>query len=258
MTRSSALEEKNQAEERQDREVSCHHVREQPHAEGERFGEQSHELDREHDRQEPLRNAVRHQALEVAGHPVFAHAGRLDHDERQPGQRRRHSRVPGGRGRIGKDPQQVAHQDEDEGAEQVWDEAIGMARNVLARQLIPHENHHDLHDVVDTLWNQGPAPGRNPHQGKNHDARNPHHHDVLGDRQRVGAELQNRKVNLAHERQLQAIGVADVMEEKFTDVERLAGAVLGRSRPRRRFHAHRAPRRAARIVTVTSITCDTT
>src|SRR4051812_3893218 len=102
------MENKNQAQQRQDNDMARDHVGEKTNAEREGFGEETEDLDYKHQRDQPERQPMRDQALNVMNQTVLADPGEIDQHEGRERQGGGNGDIAGRGGAPRDHPQEVA------------------------------------------------------------------------------------------------------------------------------------------------------
>ncbi len=156
---------------------------------------------------------------------VLADPAVLDHREGHQRQRGRHGDVAGRGGHARHESQQVAGQDEEERRQQVAHEPVGARSDRLPRDLVADEHDQHFQGVAQSAWNRVPGPAcRQAEEQQQDRAGDPHHHDVLGDRQVETGDVELRQRDLERgDEDLELVGVEDVVQDVPADVDRLLG-----------------------------------
>ena len=148
-------EDENQAQEGDDDDVSPQHVCEETHAESEGLREEPQNLDRYHDRPErPVYPPG--QVRQVVPEPLGPDGGGLDHDKCDDGESRGDVDVPRGRGPPRDQSEQVHHEDEEKGRQEIRHVLQSRAPHVRDRDFIPEEHHDHLEEIAEPGGNGAP------------------------------------------------------------------------------------------------------
>ena len=186
----------DQAQQNSQQNMPGDHVGEQSDGECEGLGDQPDELHRDEKRREPQRPGA--EVLDVA-HAAVAQAVDDHHHQSHDRQRTGHPDVAGGgaaqvraeQGRDGRNRQETQHvdgEDEEEGAPDVADEAIGVDAQDGLGDLLAQILADGLEEVREAGGNQaadrvasGAAPHQDRHQKGQEEAGDQHHDDLVGE-----------------------------------------------------------------------------
>src|SRR5512140_473001 len=155
-----AVQRVDEAEQREDDDVPREHVREETDGEGEGLREEAEDLDRHHDAPERPRDAAG-EVLQPRAEPHRLDGRVLGDDEGEEREGEGDPEVAGRGRRVRDEPEQVHEQDEEEGGDEVGDEPLAvLLADVLERDLVPHELHEHLEEVVEPARHEAAPPHR--------------------------------------------------------------------------------------------------
>ena len=174
-----------------------------------------------HDRQEPERQAGRHEVAEVADEAVLPDAGHLLGHERDGGESQGHREVARRDGGKREEAQQGGDEDEGEETEKQRREAAPVFADHLHRDIVPYEQHQDLDERREAV--RGPIAVAAQRQAGDDQNDEPGEHE---EHQVPRGQTEERTVE-------------DLVKQDRRDVERACGRLGNPSRhgPSRAYHS---------------------